>query len=227
MYREIGFLILMLLIGSFPRPARGLDREDVRPWWIMTELGEGQLQLKSDQVTGKSKATFAFGVAGGHSLGKQVRIGLAANGWLRQAYNLDNPMVGESVSNATVVVDAFPIRKVPFFLRGGTGGAFYQDNRPSGSRGSGWCWTAGAGYEIRFMQGFGLAPTVVYSAGNLGDVQNIGTVRTGRRYSALEFKLGILWHIGRPKQGSPPGGPARVMGPMPAGRPSVGVSRGL
>jgi hypothetical protein len=192
--------MVMLLVGGFTCPARGADAAAVRPWWVMAEFGEGQLQLKSDQATGSRQATFAMGFAGGHSLGSRARIGLEVNGWLLQAFDPNDPTRGVSVSNVAIVVDAFPIRKSPFFLRGGTGVGVYQNNHPDGYGGKGWCWTAGAGYEIRLRKSFGLAPMVGYSAGSLGDVRNVLTVETGRRYSVVEFKVGIVWHLGEPKQ---------------------------
>jgi hypothetical protein len=199
-HRKRGFLMVMLLIGGFTCPARGGEPSAVRPWWIMGEFGEGQLQLTSNQARGNRIATFALGFAGGHSLGSRARIGLELNGWLMEAFDPNDPTRGESVSNVSAVVDAFPIRKSPFFLRGGTGAGLYQNNRPDGFGGSGWCWKAGAGYEVGLRKNLRLAPMVVYSAGNLGDVRNILTVQTGRRYSVVEFKVGIIGKWGKPRQ---------------------------
>lgn len=196
-HRIHGTLFLILLIGGFACPTLGQEGGAVRPWWIGAEFGEGQFQLNSDQVHRNRKATFALGFVGGHSLGNRARIGLELNGWLLQAFNLNDPTVGESVSNALVAVDAFPIRKVPFFLRAGTGGAFYQNNRPEGFGGSGWCWTTGVGYEIRLGKNFGLAPMVNYSAGSFGEVRNVTTIETGRSYSVVGFVAGVIWHFGK------------------------------
>ncbi len=169
----------------------------VRPWWVALELGDGQLKLTSDQFNTTRHPAFALGFAGGHSLGNRARIGLEMNGWLLQSFNLNNPAVGESVSNVWVVADALPIRKTPIFLRAGSGLALYQNNRPGGFGGTGWSWTAGVGYEIPLTKQFGLAPIVDYAAGSLGDVRNILAVETNRRYSVVEFKVAIAWHFGR------------------------------
>lgn len=193
-------LTLTLLVGGLTCPIRGADTGTVRPWWIMGEFGEGELQLRSDQATGSRKATFALGFAGGHTLGSRARVGMEVNGWLLQASNLNDPTQGESVSNVSALVDVFPIPKSSFFLRGGTGAAFYQNNHPDGYGGNGWAWAAGAGYEVRLGRSFGLAPMVMYSAGSVGDVQNVLTVETGRRYSVVEFKIGIVGHLGKPRQ---------------------------
>ena len=191
---------LMVPIESSLSPPRVREERAVRPWWVGFELGDGQLELTSDQFNRTRNSAFALGFAGGRSLGNRARIGLELNGWLLQSFNLSNPAVGESVSNALVVVDAFPIRKTPLFLRAGPGVALYQNNRPGGFNGSGWSWTAGVGYEIPLTERFGFAPIVDYAAGSLGDVHNLLTVETGRRYSVVEFKVAIVWHFGKPKE---------------------------
>ncbi len=189
----------MLPIASSVSPPRAREERTVRPWWIGFELGDGQIKLTSDQFSGTRNPAFALGFVGGHSLGNRARIGLELNGWLLQSFNNNNPAVGESVSNVLGVVDAFPIRKAPIFLRAGAGLALYTNNRPTGFNSNGWSWTAAAGYEIPVTENLGLTPIVGYAAGSLGDVRNIITVQTGRRYSAVEFKAAIIWHFGRPK----------------------------
>jgi hypothetical protein len=190
---------LKMPIAASVSPPRGREERTVRPWWVGLELGDGQIKLTSDQFRGTRNPAFALGFVGGHSLGNRVRIGLELKGWLLQSFNNSNPAVGESVSNVLGLVDAFPIRKTPIFLRAGAGLALYQNNRPGGSNSSGWSWTAGVGYEIPLTENFGLAPIVDYAAGSLGDVRNIITVETGRRYSVVEFKAAVIWHFGRPK----------------------------
>lgn len=116
---------LTVPIGSSLSPPAG-DEHIVRPWWVALELGEGQLKLTSDQLNTARNPVFALGFVGGHSLGNRARVGLELNGWLLQSFNLNNPAVGESVSNVLVVVDVFPIRKTPIFLRAGPGLALYH-----------------------------------------------------------------------------------------------------
>lgn len=187
---------LMAPIGTSLSPPQTREGRVVRPWWVALELGDGQLKLTSDQFNTNRNPAFALGFVGGHSLGNRARIGLELNGWLLQAFNTNNPAVGESVSNVLAVVDAFPIRKTPIFLRAGPGLALYQNNRPGGFGGSGWAWTAGAGYEIPVTENLRLAPMVDYAAGSLGDVRNAITVEIGRCYSVVEFKVAIAWHFG-------------------------------
>lgn len=188
---------LIVPIGSSLSAPPARDERIIRPWWVALELGDGQLKLTSDQFNTSRNPVFALGFVGGHRIGNCARIGLQLNGWLLQSFNLNNPAVGESVSNVLVVVDVLPIRKTPIFLRAGSGLALYQNNRPGGFNGTGWSWTAGMGYEIPLTENLGLAPIVDYAAGGFGDVSNTVAVETSRRYSVVEFKVAIAWHFGR------------------------------
>lgn len=169
------------------------------PWWIAFEAGDGQLKLTSDQQDSERRATFQFGFAGGHRLGSRARIGVEVDGWLLQASNFNDPTVGENVSNVLGLIDVFPVRKLPLFLRGGAGLAMYTNNRPDGYGGNGFAWVAGAGYEIPVTRTFAIAPIVDYAAGTFSDVRNPLTVQTGRGYSVVEIKAALVWHIGKPK----------------------------
>lgn len=189
-------LNLMFIAGTFAGAARAQGEP---PWWAGMELGGAELQLNSNQVTRPRAATFALGFVGGHALGQRMRAGIEVNGLLLQASNFNDPTVGEGVSNVLGILDAFPSRQKRFFLRGGAGYSSYTNNRPLEFGSSGWSWTAGAGYEFRVRQAFGLAPMVAYSAGHLGDVRNPILTDTGRRFSAIEFKVDLLWHFGRAK----------------------------
>jgi alpha-glucosidase (family GH31 glycosyl hydrolase) len=119
------------------------------------------------------------------------------NGWLLQASNLNDPTVGESVSNVLGVIDVFPTRKIPLFIRGGGGLAMYQNNRPGESGGTGWSWTGAAGYEVHLSERLVLAPIVEYAYGRFDDVRNPITVETGRHYSVVEFKVAVICHFGK------------------------------
>lgn len=191
---------VFLAAGSAARARGQEDGPMARPWWVEGDFGAGGLQLSSDQAQGSRKTTLAMGFLGGQTLGSRARAGLQLNGWLLQAYNLNDPTVGESVSTSLAVVDVFPAPKVPLFLRAGTGWASYTNNRPEGYGGGGWAWMAGAGYEIRIGNRLGLSPILAYSAGHLGDVREPTTLQTRRRFSVIESKIGISWHFGKPKQ---------------------------
>jgi hypothetical protein len=189
----VGFIVLSACVA---KSAHAQKDQNLRPWWVAGEFGEGQVNVTSDQAHRDRKATFALGFFAGHRLGERARIGGGVNGWLLQAFSLYDPAVGESVSNVFGMVDVFPTRKAPLFFRGGVGVAMYTNDRPNGNGGTGWSWTGGLGYEIRLTEKLGLAPIVDYAAGHFGDVRNPITVETGRRYSAVEFKAAVIYHFG-------------------------------
>lgn len=176
-----------------------LSSAQQRAWWASFELGDGQLQLTSDQLQGSRNASFELGFSGGHRLGQHARLGLLVNGWLLQAFNLNDPSVGESVTNIAGVVDVFPTPKIGLFLRGGAGAAIYTNNHPDGSGGSGFAWVVGGGYEIPLNKSktIAVAPIVDYASGHFGDAQYPPTTLTGRRYSVVEIKAAVVFHFGR------------------------------
>jgi hypothetical protein len=178
-------------------PARA---QQDRPWWVAGEFGEGQLKLSSDQQQGSRVSTFAMGFAGGRRIGDRVRVGLHLNGWLLQAFNLNDPTVGESVSNVGGVFDVFPVRKRRLFGRGGVGWSSYTNNRPTGTNGNGLGWEVGGGYEIPLRGQLCLAPMVEYAAGGLGDVHDPTAPQTGRRFSVVEFKVEAVYYFGGRKR---------------------------
>lgn len=194
-HRLVIFCIILLFTGG----ACSAQSQQERPWWVGLEAGDGQLKLASDQQESSRRATFEFGFSGGHRLGSRARVGVEVNGWLLQASNFNDPTVGESVSNVIGVVDVFPARKIPLFLRGGAGLAMYMSNRPEGYGGNGFAWVAGGGYEIPLTQTLAIAPIVDYASGTFSDVRNPLTVQTGRGYSVIEFKAAFVWHFGNNK----------------------------
>jgi hypothetical protein len=197
MRQALAILILIGMTTLGVKPTQAQIDQNLRAWWAGGEIGEGQLSLSSDQIHRDRTPTFALGLFGGHRLGDQARVGLEMNGWLLQASNLNDPTVGESVSNVLGVIDVFPTRKIPLFIRGGGGLAMYQNNRPGESGGTGLSWTGGAGYEVRFTERLGLTPIVEYAYGRFDDVRNSITVETGRHYSVVEFKVAAIWHFGK------------------------------
>lgn len=191
---------ILALLGLFVLsicPFASAQSQRSRPWWAGLDLGDGQLKLTSDQHESSRVATFAFGFSGGHRLGERARIGMLVNGWLLEASNLNDPTVGEGVSNVLGVFDAFPVRKISLFLRGGAGLAMYSNNHPDASDGTGFAWIAGAGYEIPLRKNLTLVPVVDYATGGLGDTSSPDAIQTNRRYSVVEFKVGFICHFGK------------------------------
>jgi Outer membrane protein beta-barrel domain len=200
MRQTLAILILFGITSLAVKPAQAQADQNLRAWWVGGEIGEGQLSLSSDQFPRGREATFALGFFAGHRLGDHARLGLEVNGWLLQASNLNDPTVGEGVSNVLGVIDVFPAHKIPLFIRTGGGLAMYQNSRPGESGGTGWSWTSGAGYEFRCSERLGLAPMVQYAYGRFDDVRNPIAVETGRHYSVPEFKVAAIWHFGKRAQ---------------------------
>ena len=165
------------------------------PWWVSGEMGAGELKLSSDQQQGDRVSTFALGFAGGRRITQWARLGLKVNGWLLQAFNLNDPAVGESVSNVVGIADVFPSPRHRLFARAGIGWASYTNNTPTGTNGSGLGWEAGGGYEIPLRGHLALAPVVEYAAGGLGNANNPLAPQTGRKYSVVEFKLAAVYRF--------------------------------
>ncbi len=194
----IGCVLGFCLLGAAQEPP-SLPVEPQRDgqWWISGGLGEGQLRLSSDQQKYDRMSTFAIGFAGGRRIGNWTRVGMEAGGWTLQAFDLNNPAVGESVGNVLAVVDYLPMRDRGVYVRGGFGWATYQNNRPDGTNGSGMAWEFGGGYEFRVSRALRLAPTVTYAAGHLGNGPYATIPLTARRYNVYDFKLALVNHFGR------------------------------
>ena len=196
------YLLLCLLVGAaasvgsidaqtVPTP---LPPEDPK-WFFSMSLGEGQLKLESDQQTWKRVPTFAIGIDLGRRIGPWARAGMEANGWLLEAFNLNNPAVGESVGHVMAIGDALPLRNHALFVRGGFGRSSYTNSRPNGSNGGGLAWMVGGGYEIPVSRSVRLVPAIGYSVGHLGKGATPAPLMH-LRYSVIEFKLAALYRFG-------------------------------
>lgn len=197
------FVFGCILWAGFVLPARAQVSPSAfggarsSPWWVSFEPGAGQLRLSSDQIQGNRTTLFALGFAGGYRPMDMVRVGLHLNGWLLQAFDLNNPTVGESVSNTGLVVDVFPMRRTPLFARGGFGLSTYTNNRPLGINGRGPGWEAGSGYEIPIHGRVNLVPMVEWAEGGLGTGSpDTFPTQTGLHYSVFEFKLAVVGSFG-------------------------------
>lgn len=186
-------VIGVLLATTLAAPA---SAQQDRPWWAGFDLGAGQLKLSSDKQQGSRGTTFAMGFTGGHRLTQWSRAGLHVNGWLMQAFNLNDPTVGESVSTVNGIIDVFPVKTKPLFVRGGGGLSMYSNNHPSGTNGSGPGWEVGGGYEFRMHGNMGIVPMVQYASGSLGNGLSAAAPGTGLRYSVVEFKAAFIFRFG-------------------------------
>ena len=190
-------MVLAIVSASFldAQPSSGARSSADPQWFVSMSMGEGQLQLKSDQQSWDRVPSFAIGFDLGRQIGPWARAGMEAHGWLLEAFNLNNPGVGESVGHVMVIGDALPLRTRALFARGGFGWSSYTNNRPEGSNGGGLAWMLGGGYEVPVSRSFRLVPTIGYSGGHLGEGV-APTSQTHFRYSVYEFKLGALYRFG-------------------------------
>lgn len=189
----VGLVVGMwLIVPAIAQP----DRE----WWAAGEFGEGEFKLHSDQVISNRDPVFGLGFAGGRRLNDKIRVGLHVKGWLLESFDINDPVVGQSVTNVMGVVDAYPLRNWErFFMRGGFGLSVYTDNRKTGAGGKGPVWEAGVGYEIPLGKKLFLAPMVEYSEGWLGDIPSRVGAATNRQFSVIGFKMGVVYHFGSRK----------------------------
>jgi len=189
------FLGFTLALGL----AAPANAQQDRPWWASFDMGAGQLKLSTNLQQGTRDTSLTLGFAGGHRVTKWARVGLHANGWLMQAFNMNDPTVGESVGNVGGIVDVFLVKKKPLFLRVGGGVSTYSNQRFAGMDGKGPGWEVGGGYEFR-IGSMGIAPTVEYAAGQLGNGIAQAVTGTGLRYSVIEFKLAYICRFGGAKR---------------------------
>lgn len=190
------FLAVFNNVGIDAQPSSADPASADPKWWLSLSLGDGQVKLQSDEQSSDRGSAFAIGFDLGRKIGPWARVGMEANGWLLQAFDLNNPAVGESVGYVAAIGDALPSQRYPFFVRGGIGRSTYSGNRPNVDSGGGLDWLAGGGYEFPVSRSLRLVPIVGYSAGNLG---NGGTPnpQTHFRYSTMEFKLALHYRFGR------------------------------
>src|SRR3989454_2603069 len=116
---------------------------------------------------------------------RNVLIGGAINVWAHS----DGTGNTETMSNVTASVYLYPQAKSGFFLTGGLGFSNYYVNSTPSFDGTGWGFTAGAGYDIRVGRDVSLTPVVNYVYGGVGDVNESGVGRfgTGGEEHGLDF----------------------------------------
>ncbi len=131
---------------------------------------------------------------------RETIVGLDIGGWLLEPYTVTDhgEEKGESVSNTMFFLHAFPVKRLPIYLRVAAGYTYYKINRPDKHNGSGWgSCLIGGGYEIRAVDHFFIAPQISYSRGNISDVPAILWMETGRRYDVIDISVAVHWYSGR------------------------------
>ena len=161
-------------------------------FWIGFGLGYGTATVSCDNCNfgPRTGGVTAFLKLGG-APSRNLLIGGAINGWAHS-----DGSATETVTNATASIYLYPRRRSGFFVTGGLGVSNYHVNSDPSWDGTGWGFTAGAGYDLRFGRDVSLTPVVNYFWGGVGDVNlgSSGTVFTGWRQNVFDVGLGVTFH---------------------------------
>ena len=162
------------------------------------QSGYGQLHLHSDQREDVNKGTLSMGFRGGYAVSPRMVAGLEIGGWLLEAYGVNDPARGESVSTMLLFIHVFPFDRLPVYLRSAAGHGSYTAHAPDKQGGSAWgAWLLGAGYEIRTNRHFCLAGQIEYGQGSFSDVPDVLGRETGRHYRVIDISLALYWYGGQ------------------------------
>lgn len=189
--QPVPVLLSVMLVAAAPgwtqsKPAR-------RGFWADVQFGYGVLDRSSDQEPHNRQGTFALAFTLGGTLSRYVLLGAELNGWLLEAYSLDDPAKGESVSQALAVVQVYPWPARGLFLKAGVGRATYTNHHPLEFGSSGWGEAIGVGYNWPIGKRISLTPVINYSRGNLGSVANQLVTIRNREYSVFDFGIALTY----------------------------------
>lgn len=160
-------------------------------FWIGFGIGYGSANVSCDNCTTGSRIDGYTGFLRlGGSPSRNVLIGASLSGWTHRLRG-----VNESMGNITASLFYYPVTTSGFFVTGGLGFAGYDISSSPEVNGSGWGFTAGAGYDVRVGRKISLTPVVNYAYGALGefDVPGLGT-RTGWKQNVIDVGLGVTFH---------------------------------
>ena len=161
-------------------------------FWIGFGLGYGSANITCDNC-GRGPRT--DGITGFVKLGgtpsRNLLVGGAINTWFHS-----NSSATEALTSLTASLYLYPAARSGFFVTGGLGFSNYHVNSTPSFDGTGWGFTAGAGYDIRFGRDVSLTPVVNYVYGAVGDVNQSGVGRyaTGWKQNVVELGLGVTFH---------------------------------
>ena len=151
--------------------------------------------VRPERLPEVKAALFRTGVTGFVKLGgapsRSLLIGAALNGWAHS-----DGSATETMANVTASLYLYPQRRSGFFVTGGIGLATYHINSTPSWDGTGWGFTAGVGYDLRFGRDVSLTPVVDYTWGDVGDVNrgSSGAVFTRWRQNVFDVGLGVTFH---------------------------------
>lgn len=159
------------------------EEQSVRAgFWGGIDFGVGLLQQSFDERE-EDDTTFSLGFKGGYTINPHLRMGLELGGWLLEATSLNDPTVGEGISQVFLIAQYYPRQQSNLFAKVGGGYATYWNNRPGEPTGKdGWGWTVGGGYDFLLSTHFALSPFVTFSHGDIEDID----------YRAITLGIGII-----------------------------------
>ena len=182
--------IVMIILTIVPAQVLAKDDIDRNGFVFGAWTGYGSLDYHPVNFPENRYDALAIGFKGGYALTPSVVFGLEVNGWTLQAGNLNDPAKGEGVGIASLFLNYFPITRLPLFVAGGGGYAFYNNNDPEflGGPGDGKIsWFVGIGYEIPIFRQIVLIPQLRYCQERF----------TQGNYDVYEAALGFSWYSGK------------------------------
>lgn len=183
---------MVVLLGSIAVAAQAQYPQRRDGFWFGFGLGYGSAQVTCD---GCNRVARQGGVTAFLKLGgaprRNLLVGGAINTWLHS-----DGVATEAMTNLTASIYLYPESRSGFFLTGGLGLSNYHINSTPSYGGTGWGFTAGAGYDIRYGRDVSLTPVVNYVWGEIGDVNlsGSGTQFTGWRQNVIDVGLGVTFH---------------------------------
>lgn len=185
-------IVLFAALSCAASAARAQYPQRRDGFWIGFGLGYGSADVSCDGCNPVSRAggVTAFLKLGG-TPSRNLLIGGAVNAWAH-----DDGVATESMGNVTASLYFYPSTRSGLFFTGGLGFSSYNiDSNPSYD-GTGWGFTAGAGYDIRVGRNVSLTPVVNYFWGGVGDVNQagVGPVFTGWKQNVVDVGLGVTFH---------------------------------
>src|SRR5438132_135618 len=121
----------------------------------------------------------------------QSLLGALVDGWTHTTGGAT-----ETMANLTASIFYYPRVSSGFFLTGGAGFSDYRVNTAPSITGTGWGFTAGAGYDLRVGPELSLTPVATYGWGSIGDLSYSDGVfyTSGWKQNFLDFSLSLTFH---------------------------------
>jgi hypothetical protein len=199
--RAIGYRMFALALGAqVPASVHAqAPRGEYGPWSAGLAMGAGRIAVRTDLGRGGGRGTFLLGFRGSREVWERLRLGVELGGWLLEAFDVNDPSIGESVSVAGAFAQLYPWRATPLFVEAGFGFATYSNRAPDAFDTDGTGHAIGAGYAIGMRRPFWLTISAHASAGRFADVRNVLVTETGWRYGAFDLRLTGGARFGKPR----------------------------